>query len=213
METQAGGCGYNRGLRGVAQPGSATALGAVGRTFESSHPDQKHEGRQALACRPFSFAASSATAQQSGVGPRTEGRLAPCKGLSPGKRNSQAMPVRSSASPEKHHRARRRLSSWAFGTARQSPLTAPLHRDLLRRHCRPPGAGAATARRQRLWRIETVGAIDVGGRRQVPRRTGITLDECGEELHRRAIRIKDRPGSTTVDAAVHASSSTGFRET
>ena len=25
--------------RGVAQPGSATALGAVGRTFESSHPD------------------------------------------------------------------------------------------------------------------------------------------------------------------------------
>lgn len=41
-------CGYNRGLRGVAQPGSATALGAVGRTFESSHPDQKQKGRQEL---------------------------------------------------------------------------------------------------------------------------------------------------------------------
>ena len=26
--------------RGVAQPGSATALGAVGREFESLHPDQ-----------------------------------------------------------------------------------------------------------------------------------------------------------------------------
>ena len=27
-------------IRGVAQPGSATALGAVGREFESLHPDQ-----------------------------------------------------------------------------------------------------------------------------------------------------------------------------
>jgi hypothetical protein len=27
-------------FRGVAQPGSATALGAVGREFESLHPDQ-----------------------------------------------------------------------------------------------------------------------------------------------------------------------------
>ena len=29
-------------VRGVAQPGSATALGAVGRMFESSHPDHLH---------------------------------------------------------------------------------------------------------------------------------------------------------------------------
>ena len=29
-----------RHSRGVAQPGSATALGAVGREFESLHPDQ-----------------------------------------------------------------------------------------------------------------------------------------------------------------------------
>jgi hypothetical protein len=31
-------------IRGVAQPGSATALGAVGREFESLHPD--HFGNQ-----------------------------------------------------------------------------------------------------------------------------------------------------------------------
>ncbi len=32
---------YNALDRGVAQPGSATALGAVGRMFESSHPDHR----------------------------------------------------------------------------------------------------------------------------------------------------------------------------
>ena len=31
---------YGRLCRGVAQPGSATALGAVGRGFKSLHPDQ-----------------------------------------------------------------------------------------------------------------------------------------------------------------------------
>src|ERR1019366_7126964 len=31
---------YNRGSRGVAQPGSAPALGAGGRRFKSSRPDQ-----------------------------------------------------------------------------------------------------------------------------------------------------------------------------
>lgn len=33
-------CIFSEGSRGVAQPGSATALGAVGREFESLHPDQ-----------------------------------------------------------------------------------------------------------------------------------------------------------------------------
>ncbi|MEY3670979.1 MAG: hypothetical protein RI904_636 [Pseudomonadota bacterium] len=31
---------YSVGLRGVAQPGSASALGAEGREFESHRPDQ-----------------------------------------------------------------------------------------------------------------------------------------------------------------------------
>ena len=33
-------CGYVHPSRGVAQPGSASALGAEGRRFESVHPDQ-----------------------------------------------------------------------------------------------------------------------------------------------------------------------------
>ncbi len=41
-------CGYNSGLRRVAQPGSALAWGARGREFESRHADQKQKGLAVL---------------------------------------------------------------------------------------------------------------------------------------------------------------------
>ena len=37
--------------RGVAQPGSASALGAEGRRFESVHPDQNGLRSEYLACK------------------------------------------------------------------------------------------------------------------------------------------------------------------
>ena len=46
-----GGAGHPA-QRGVAQLGSALALGARGRRFESGHPDQPRSGRHHLAERP-----------------------------------------------------------------------------------------------------------------------------------------------------------------
>src|SRR5258708_4909796 len=42
-----------RAVRGVAQPGSASALGAEGRVFKSHRPDQQIEWLEASCGRPF----------------------------------------------------------------------------------------------------------------------------------------------------------------
>ena len=42
-DSMRGGRCYNRCSRGVAQPGSAPALGAGGREFESRRPDQRKQ--------------------------------------------------------------------------------------------------------------------------------------------------------------------------
>ena len=44
----------SRRLRGVAQPGSAPALGAGGRRFKSSHPDHTSAARRAAVVRVLS---------------------------------------------------------------------------------------------------------------------------------------------------------------
>ena len=43
------------GYRGVAQPGSASALGAEGRRFESVHPDQSGNPYRLKKGRSFGF--------------------------------------------------------------------------------------------------------------------------------------------------------------